>query len=143
MRRARREVDEGLLPAAQLALAFQGEIVAAETFGDASARTRFTMFSCVKPTVSLTVLTLAGEHKISLDEPVASVLPSFGGNGKESITLSQVLLHAGGFPYAPIGRGSRPTAPGGLCSTRIGIPRGPREAGSSITHCRATGCWPT
>ena len=57
----------------------------------------------MKPTVSLTVLELAAEGLLDVDATVASVLPSFGENGKDTITLSQVLLHAGGFPTAPIG----------------------------------------
>ena len=36
LERARREVDDGLLPSCQIALAYQGELVAFETFGDAS-----------------------------------------------------------------------------------------------------------
>ena len=32
------------------------------------------------------------------------VLESFGANGKDAITVSQVLLHVGGFPYAQLGR---------------------------------------
>ena len=57
----------------------------------------------MKPTVSLTVLELAAEGLLDVDATVASVLPSFGENGKDTITLSQVLLHTGGFPTAPIG----------------------------------------
>ena len=57
----------------------------------------------MKPTVSLTVLELAAEGLLDLDAPVASVLPSFATNEKHTVTLSQVLLHAGGFPNAPVG----------------------------------------
>ena len=101
--RCRREVDEGRLPGYQLAVGFDNEIVYAEAYGDAADHNRFHTYSAVKPTVSLTVLELAAEGLLDVDATVASVLPSFGENGKHAITLSQVLLHAGGFPTAPIG----------------------------------------
>ena len=47
---------------------------------------------------------LAAEGRLDLAAPVSDVLESFGTNGKDAITVSQVLLHAGGFPYAPMGR---------------------------------------
>lgn len=102
LERARRDVDSGLLPAAQLALAYQGEVVVAEAFGACSNDSRFHMYSAVKPAVSLTALELAADGSYDLAAPVAEVLPDFAGNGKESITVSQVLLHAGGFPHAPL-----------------------------------------
>ncbi|MEM9521335.1 MAG: serine hydrolase domain-containing protein [Actinomycetota bacterium] len=102
--RCRREVDEGRLPGYQLAVGFEGDIVFAESYGAARDDQRFHTYSAIKPTVSLTILELAAEGLLDVDAPVASVLPSFGENGKAAITLSQVLLHAGGFPSAPIGR---------------------------------------
>ena len=102
--RARRDVDSGLLPAAQFALAFEGEIVVSEALGDCTPDTRFHMYSAVKPSVALTAMELAAEGLFDLAAPVSDVLESFGGNGKGAITVSQVLLHAGGFPYAPLGR---------------------------------------
>ena len=50
--RARREVDEGLLPSCQLALARDGEIVVNETFGSATSQTRYIMFSATKAVVA-------------------------------------------------------------------------------------------
>ena len=102
--RARREVDSGLLPAAQLALAFQGEVVVSEALGDCTGDTRFHMYSAIKPTVALTAMELAAEGLFDTAAPVSDVLESFGANGKDAITVSQVLLHAGGFPYAPLHR---------------------------------------
>ncbi|MCY4664445.1 MAG: serine hydrolase [Acidimicrobiaceae bacterium] len=102
--RARRDVDSGLLPAAQFALALQGEIVVSEALGDCTPGTRFHIYSAIKPSVALTAMELAVEGRFEITAPVSDVLPSFGGNGKGAITVSQVLLHAGGFPYAPLGR---------------------------------------
>jgi CubicO group peptidase (beta-lactamase class C family) len=101
--RCQREVDEGRIPGCQVALGFEGEIVLFEAFGDLTAEQRLHTYSAIKPTVSLTVLELAAEGLLDLDGPVSAVLPTFGSNGKAAITLSQVLLHAGGFPHAPVG----------------------------------------
>lgn len=104
LERARRDVDSGLLPAAQLALACEGEIVVSEALGDCTTDTRFHTYSAVKPTVALTAMELAADGLFDVEAPVSAVLETFGANGKEAVTVSQVMLHAGGFPYAPVGR---------------------------------------
>ena len=100
--RCRREVDEGRIAGGQIAIGFRNELVCFEAIGDATTEQRFHIYSATKPSVSLTVLELAADGLLDLDSPVANVLPTFGANGKAGITLSQVLLHAGGFPHAPM-----------------------------------------
>ena len=142
--RARRDVDSGLLPAAQFALAFEGEIVVSEALGDCTPDARFHMYSAVKPSVALTVLELAAEGRFDLDGPVSDVLESFGANGKGAVTVSQVLLHAGGFPPTrPWAAPRQPTALLVSPPTRAGASTGSREPASSITRSPRTGCWPT
>ena len=101
--RARREVDEGLLPSAQVALGFDGEIVAEECFGDADLDTRYCIFSATKPFVASTVWTLISDGVLDPAQPVVTWFPEFGANGKDAITLEQVMLHTSGFPQAPMG----------------------------------------
>ncbi len=103
LERCHSEIDAGRSPGAQLAVGFDSEIVIFEAFGDATLDQRFHTYSAVKPTVSLTVMLLAHDGHFDLQAPVADVLEPFGANGKQHITISQVLLHAGGFPYAPLG----------------------------------------
>jgi len=43
------------------------------------------------------------EGAVRLDQPVADVIPEFGGNGKDAVTIEQVMCHQGGFPRAPMG----------------------------------------
>ena len=62
--RARREVDDGLLPACQLAIGLEGEIVLEETFGDATSDTRFTIYSATKPFVASVIWQLLGEGQL-------------------------------------------------------------------------------
>lgn len=101
--RARRDVDDGLLPACQVALAFDGEVLVQEAFGDASIDTRFTIFSATKPFVTSLVWQLLGEGALTPDVPVHEVLPEFGTYGKDAVTLDHVLQHTSGFPRAPLG----------------------------------------
>ena len=101
--RARREVDEGLLPACQLALGFDGELVYFESLGEADDETRFCLFSATKPLVAGVIWQLLAEEAASLSDRIARSIPAFGTHGKEVITLEQVLLHTAGFPAAPLG----------------------------------------
>jgi CubicO group peptidase (beta-lactamase class C family) len=96
--RARREIDEGLLPSCQIALAKDGRLVAFETYGEATYDTRYVIFSATKPFVASTVWHLLTEGKVSLDQRIADLIPEFGTNGKDVITLEQVMLHTSGFP---------------------------------------------
>ncbi|HMJ75605.1 MAG TPA: serine hydrolase domain-containing protein [Iamia sp.] len=100
--RARKEVDDGLLPAVQVAIGLDGEVVVDETFG-APPESRFVPFSCTKALVGSAAWQLVGEGTLDLTAPVATYVPSFATNGKEDVTVEQVLLHVGGFPYAPLG----------------------------------------
>ena len=96
------EVDEGLLPAAQFALALDGEIVEERVFGEAGPGTRYCMFSATKPFVASTVWRLIADGARPA-QPVTTWFPAFGANGKDAITLEQVMLHTSGFPTAPMG----------------------------------------
>src|SRR5690606_31918111 len=86
--RTRREVDDGLLPAAQIAVGWQGEIVVEATFG-APDGARILGFSTTKALVGAAVWRLVGEGSLDLEAPVAHYLPAFGANGKERVTGEQ------------------------------------------------------
>ena len=101
--RIERDVDEGLLPAAQFALALDGEVVEERVFGDAGPDTRFCLFSATKPFVASTVWRLIAAGDLDPSLPVTTWFPAFGANGKDAITLEQVMLHTSGFPSAPMG----------------------------------------
>jgi CubicO group peptidase (beta-lactamase class C family) len=101
--RVRREVDVGLLPSCQVALGYEGEIVASETFGDAAGDSRYCLFSATKAFVAGVMWQLIAEDLVHVDAKVAEVIPEFATNGKDSITIEQVMLHTSGFPMAPLG----------------------------------------
>ena len=100
--RARREIDEGLLPSCQFALAYQGELVAFETYGDATDDTRYVVYSATKTFVAGAMWALIGDGLIDVSKRVADYIPEFAGNGKDLITVEQVMLHTSGFPSAPL-----------------------------------------
>ena len=101
--RIRREVDEGLLPSCQLALARDGKLAAVEAVGDARPTTRYVVFSATKGIVAGAAWILIGEGKLDIAARVADVIPEFATNGKDVITVEQVMLHTSGFPSAPLG----------------------------------------
>jgi CubicO group peptidase (beta-lactamase class C family) len=101
--RARLEVDEGVLPSAQVAVARHGRLVAFETFGDATDSSRYILQSVGRTAVAAVVWKLLGEGLLGLDERVGDVIGEFAENGKGEVTVEQVLTHTAGFPFAPLG----------------------------------------
>jgi len=95
------EVDAGRVPAAQLAVALDGEVVHAANFGDAADSTRFAVFSITKAFIAGVTWQLLAEGTLELDTPVTDLVPSFA--AAENATLRHLLTHTGGFPYAPLG----------------------------------------
>jgi CubicO group peptidase (beta-lactamase class C family) len=100
--RAQREIDAGLLPGCQLALARNGELELFEAYGDATTDTRYIVFSATKAFVASLVWILIGEGLIDTSKRVVDYIPEFAPNGKDAITVEQVMLHTSGFPYAPM-----------------------------------------
>jgi CubicO group peptidase (beta-lactamase class C family) len=99
--RARLDVERGRTPACQLAVARNGSIELFETIGAAPEGARFHVFSATKPLVASVIWMLMAEG-LDVTLPVASLIPEFGTNGKDVVTLEQVLLHTCGFPSAPV-----------------------------------------
>jgi len=108
--RAKRDVDDGVLPSAQVAVARQGRLAGVRTFGSAvqggeetpaTDETLYSIFSSTKAVVAVAVWLLFEEGLLKLEERVADIVPEFATNEKEVVTVEQVLLHTGGFPYAP------------------------------------------
>ncbi len=103
MRRARLEVESGRLPSCQVALGKDGRLVAFETMGDALPESRYILQSASRPVLAAMTWMALGEGLLGIDERVADVIPEFGTNGKEVVTVGQVLTHTAGFPMAGLG----------------------------------------
>ncbi|MEO6125960.1 MAG: serine hydrolase domain-containing protein [Ilumatobacteraceae bacterium] len=102
MERAQREVDGGLLPSVQIALGYNDELIAVETFGDATNDSRYVVYSATKAFVAGAMWALIGDGLIDVSKRVADYIPEFATNGKDDITIEQVMLHTSGFPSAPL-----------------------------------------
>ena len=100
--RVRRDVESGLLPSAQVALGYDGELVEFHTFGDATDDSRYVVYSATKAFVAGAMWALIGDGSIDVSKRVIDYVPEFGTNGKDGITLEQVMLHTSGFPDAPL-----------------------------------------
>ena len=103
LERAQREVGPGLLPSCQLALAHNGRLVLFETLGEAAANSRYVIFSVTKPLIASAIWLLMAEGLLDIDKTVVSYIPEFCGEGKEAVTVAQLLTHTSGFPHAPMG----------------------------------------
>jgi CubicO group peptidase (beta-lactamase class C family) len=103
LRRIRLEVEHGPLPSAQVAVARGGRLVAFETWGAADPDTRYVLQSVGRSIVAGVVWKLIGEGLLDVSEQVAAIIPEFAPNGKETVTVEQVLTHSAGFPFAPLG----------------------------------------
>ncbi|MBM7771396.1 CubicO group peptidase (beta-lactamase class C family) [Actinokineospora baliensis] len=67
--------------------------------------TIFDVASVSKLFTSIAVLQLAEDGKLAIGERVATYLPEFGVNGKEAITVEQLLTHTSGLePFIPLWR---------------------------------------
>ena len=56
-----------------------------------------------KPAAAVAVLQLRDRGLLGLDDPVARHIPEFGQNGKQDVTIRQLLTHTGGFRWIDIG----------------------------------------
>jgi CubicO group peptidase (beta-lactamase class C family) len=99
--RAQREIDEGHIPSCQLAFARDGKVAVSITLGAAEPGSRYVIFSSTKPIVASALWILMGEGALDVTRRVAELVPEFGTNGKDVITVEQVMLHTSGFPRAP------------------------------------------
>ncbi|HET6847213.1 MAG TPA: serine hydrolase domain-containing protein, partial [Gaiellales bacterium] len=60
------------------------------------------LFSCSKAITAVVVHKLAEDGVIGLDDTVASYLPEFGVNGKDHVTIRDLLTHRAGLARIPI-----------------------------------------
>ena len=108
--RAQREIKEGLLPSCQIAIARNGKIGAMASFGRATQggaekpvtnQTLYVVFSCTKAIISAAAWLLIQDGQLDLRQRVVELVPEFGTNGKDVVTVEQLFIHTAGFPDAP------------------------------------------
>ncbi len=96
-------IDSGLHPGAQIYVALDGHIVVDDAIGIARpnvAMNRDTLtlwMSAGKPVAAVAIMQLVDRGLFTLDTKVVDIIPEFGQNGKEAITLRHILTHTAGF----------------------------------------------
>lgn len=100
-------VADSTFPAASIAIIYRGQTVFHEAFGKltydahspaATTSTIFDLASLTKPIVTAAILQqLTERDSLNLNEHVSSYLPAFAQNGKEQITIKNLLLHNSGL----------------------------------------------
>ena len=104
-------VAEGLrrrrMPGAVVLVGRRGRVVFHKAYGDRQLKpqavpmtvdTVFDMASITKPVATATsVMRLVEQGRVVLSKPVAEYIPEFGANGKQSVTVYQLLTHQGGL----------------------------------------------
>jgi CubicO group peptidase (beta-lactamase class C family) len=101
-------VEEHLLPGAAVVVGHDGHVVFRKAYGMRSlepvretmtVNTIFDMASLTKCLATATaVMQLHQKGKLQFDDPVAKYLPAFGANGKQDITIRELLTHYSGLP---------------------------------------------
>ena len=99
-------VDRGSIPGAVLVVGHAGKMVHRRAFGSraleprAEAMTADTIFdiaSLTKPFTATCVMRLVERGQVRLNDPVVRYLPEFARNGKQEITVRQLLTHFSGL----------------------------------------------
>ena len=100
-------IHDGQIPGAVLIVGHDGQAIYRKAYGERSLEPRrekvtlntiFDVASLTKVVATTTaVMQLVEEGKIRLNDPVAKYLPEFAQNGKEDITVRQLLTHFSGL----------------------------------------------
>ena len=95
------------IPGAVVLIGHEGKIVYRKAYGDRAlaprreAMTVDTIFDCASLTKAVAtttaVMQLWEQGKFRMNDPVAKYLPEFGQNGKQDITIRQLLVHYSGL----------------------------------------------
>ena len=100
-------ISDGSIPGAVLVVGHDGQVIYRKAYGSRSLEPRrepmtldtiFDLASLTKVIVTTTaVMQLVEQGKVRLNDPVAKYLPEFAQNGKEDITVRQLLTHYSGL----------------------------------------------
>ena len=106
-------IQDKRYPGAQIALAYKGSLVWEQSFGQARVgqgheadtkavaadnQSLWLLYSNTKVIMATLLWKLHEQGKLRFTDRVVDYLPEFAKNGKEALTLFQVITHQGGFP---------------------------------------------
>ncbi|MDQ6721239.1 MAG: serine hydrolase [Candidatus Dormibacteraeota bacterium] len=104
--RVRNRIDRGLMPGAVVLVARHGQVVLHQAMGakeaGKDAMTKDTLFDLESNTkvlaTAISYMLLVERRAVSLSDPIAKFLPHFATNGKEHVTLRDMLRYSSGLP---------------------------------------------
>ncbi len=108
------KISENVFPGAVILATKDGKIVFEKAYGttmkydmgnlnekqdDVTTDTQYDIASCTKVIATTqAIMKLTFEDKIDIQEKVSTYIPEFAKNGKEDVTVEQLLLHTSGLP---------------------------------------------
>jgi CubicO group peptidase (beta-lactamase class C family) len=101
------QVESGLVGAAALLVARNGKVEVEQGFGSLSRKAGakpcrtdsvFLVASISKPVTAMAVMKLVDQGRVALDDPAQKYLPELTGDGRERITIRNLLSHTSGLP---------------------------------------------
>jgi len=101
-----KHIADGRYPGCQIAIARHGKLAHFQTFGESSLGTKATdanlwlLFSNTKVVTAAALWVLAERGAFRFTDRVADHVPEFARNGKQDITILQVMTHVAGYPHA-------------------------------------------
>jgi uncharacterized protein YbbC (DUF1343 family)/CubicO group peptidase (beta-lactamase class C family) len=100
-------IAQGQIPGAVVIVGHDGQVVYRQAYGNRAlvprreAMTINTVFDCASLTkvlaTTMAVMQLWEQGKFRMNDPVAKYLPEFGQNGKQDITIRELLVHYSGL----------------------------------------------
>ena len=104
--RVQNRIDRGLMPGAVVLVARHGRVVLHQAMGaresGKDAMTKDTLFDLESNTkvlaTAISYMLLVERRVVSLGDPIAKFLPNFATNGKEHVTLRDMLRYSSGLP---------------------------------------------
>ena len=104
--RVQNRIDRGLMPGAVVLVARHGRVVLHQAIGaresGKDAMTKDTLFDLESNTkvlaTAISYMLLVERRVVSLSDPIAKFLPNFATNGKEHVTLRDMLRYSSGLP---------------------------------------------
>lgn len=140
---ANEEVAAGHTPGAVILVGQAGQVVFRQAFGNRTVdpaqpmteRTIFDLASLTKVIATVpAIMQLAQAGRLRLDDPVARYWPEFGQNGKDIITIRQLLTHLSGLRVGIDQRGwlGEAGAMAAIAADRPVVPAGSRFSYSDV-----------
>lgn len=139
----------GWMFGATLLVARNGKIAAARGVGmsdplkDRRARADdvYNIFSTTKPLAATLLLMAIDRGKVRLVDKVADYIPEFAANGKQNVTVAQVLTHTAGFAAMPMDWGLERWGDWDATIQRIAALPIQHEPGTAVDYHALTGSW--